>query len=513
MAVQDEILDFFQGLDEGVPPVALDKVRDFVVGLEQQVPLFDGRLAAYVNLDNAATTPPFQPVLDNLVQFFQWYSSVHRGSGFKSLLSTHVYERCREIVAGFLGADLSHHTVIFVQNATQALNKLAMRLCIAQGHLVISTLMEHHSNLLPWRKLGCQVEFAAVDGRDGTLDLKDLEDRIRRNEGRLCLVTVTGASNVTGIMPPIRRIARTAHAHGAMMAVDATQLVPHRPVTMGAPDDPERIDFIAFSAHKMYAPFGSGVLIGPRWVFQRGAPDTVGGGTVDAVTAEEVIWTEPPERDEAGTPNVPGALALASAIRILQSIGMEQLAEHERDLTRRALEKLSRLRGVRLFGLKDTTLKQDRLGVIPLEVEGLSHAQLAAVLGHEWGIGVRNGCFCAQPYVRELLGVSGEEMRAIVSKLGQGDHATVPGMVRASLGVYNTAEEIDCLVEALASVMADGPRASYVLDERYLDYVPDSPGYRFGEHVRFCPRASREPASPPNAPAPPLQASGDPAAL
>jgi selenocysteine lyase/cysteine desulfurase len=485
MSGEDHILEFCPGHDSGIPPIGIDNARRFVVGVEQQVPLVDGRSVPYVNLDNAATTPPFTFVLECSRRFFDWYASVHRGSGFKSLLSTHIYEKCRRTVAEFVGADLSHHTVIFTQNATHALNKLAMRVCVENQHVVLTTTMEHHSNMLPWRRAGCAVDYACVERAHGWLDLADLERRIRASAGRVCLVAVTGASNVTGHMPPIRRIARLAHEHGAMVAVDATQLVPHRPVAMGAPDDPERLDFLAFSGHKMYAPFGCGALIGPRRVFERGSPDAVGGGTVNAVTMNDVLWAEPPEKEEAGTPNVPGALALACAAKVLRSIGMDEVAEHERGLTRRALAALRRIPGLTLYGLADPEVRQDRLGVIPMNADGLSHGELAAVLGHEWGVGVRNGCFCAQPYVRELLGISDREMETVVRRLATGDHTTVPGMVRASLGLYNTADEVDYFVEALARILADGPRAVYVLDREYRDYVPDPPVVRLDDYAPF----------------------------
>jgi len=485
MGVQDAILKLSQEYREKTSAVTTGNVREFVAGLDRQVPLVDGRKVTYVNLDNAATTPPFKPVLDCLAQFSQWYSSIHRGTGFKSILSTHVYERCREVVADFIGADLSYHTLIFVQNATHALNKLSIRACVPNNHVVLSTVMEHHSNLLPWRKLGCKAEYAGIRREDGSLDLSDLESKIRQNADHLCLVTVSGASNVTGALPPIRRIARSAHENGALIAVDATQLVPHRSFRMGAPDDPERIDFAAFSAHKMYAPFGSGVLVGPRKMFEEGAPDMVGGGTIEAVTMDEVIWKAPPERDEAGTPNLLGALALATAVNILKSIGMDNLAAHERELTRRLLTKLVRMKNLTLYGLKDPTLTQDRLGVIALNARGLQHAELAAILGYEWGIGVRNGCFCAQPYVRELLGISKQKMQTIIKKLAAGDHSTVPGIVRASLGVYNTADEVDYFAEALESIIAHGAKVKYVLDPRYMDYVPDTVGFNLDDYSPF----------------------------
>ena len=452
--------------------VTIDNARDYVVGVNQKVPLYDGREARYVNLDNAATTPPFKPVVECSHQFLDWYASVHRGSGFKSQVSTHVFERCREVVAEFVGADLDHHAVIFTQNATHALNKLAMHICTGSRNSIITTAIEHHSNLLPWRKLGCDVAYVGINHNDGTLDMADLEAKVRSRAGRIGLVTVTGASNVTGVIPPIREIARLAHENGALFALDASQLVAHRPFKMGAPDDPERVDFLALSAHKMYAPFGSGVLVGPKTAFEGRDPDHVGGGTVDAVTNSEVMWAPLPEKEEAGTPNLPGCLALACAAKVLEAIGLDNIAEHERDLTRRALAGLSRLDGVAIYGPTVPPDELDRVGSISFNVDGYGHAELAAILGHEWGIGVRNGCFCAQPYVRELLGISDEEMTRIVKKLAAGDHTNVPGMVRASIGVYNTADEVDYLVEAVGAILAEGPRAEYALDQRYRDYVP-----------------------------------------
>jgi selenocysteine lyase/cysteine desulfurase len=333
--------------------------------------------------------------------------------------------------------------------------------------------MEHHSNILPWRQQPCRVEVAGIDRSDGALNLRDLEARLSRHRGRVRVVSLIGASNVTGEMPPIRRVARLAHEHGAWFVVDATQLVPHRKVSMGSPDDPERIDFLAFSAHKMYAPFGGGALVGPKSVFEEGPPDSVGGGTVLAVSDDSVVWHHLPEKEEAGTPNVVGALALARAARAFEEIGMDNLAEHERNLTRYCLETLLGIEGIKLFGRRDPQLKVDRLGVFAIEAAGIPHGLLAAVLGYEWGIGVRNGCFCAQPYVRELLGVEPDEMKRAIEKLSAGDHTTIPGLVRISLGLYNTRDEIDYLAEALRSIVSDGPKAHYVLHPEYRDYVPE----------------------------------------
>ncbi|MEK7269640.1 MAG: aminotransferase class V-fold PLP-dependent enzyme [Planctomycetota bacterium] len=476
-------LEFCPEHDGAMPKIDIRNVRSFIVGVDREVPDAFGRRVPYVNLDNAATTPPLLPVLDCSRRFYEWYASVHRGTGFKSLLSTHVYEKCREVVAAFVGADLQHHTLIFTPNATHALNKLASRFAGCPDGAIVTTTMEHHSNLLPWRRLGGRILYANIRAADGSLDLEDLESKIRSVSGRLRLVTVTAGSNVTGAMPPIRRIARLAHAHGALIAVDATQIVAHRPFSLGAPDDPARVDFAVFSGHKMYAPFGSGVLVGPRRFFEEGAPDAVGGGTANSVTLDEVLWAEPPEKEEAGTPNVPGAVALASAVRTLQAIGMESIAEHERALTRRALERLSKIPGLRLYGSLDPTLAEDRLGIISMTAAALDHAKLAAALGYEWGIGVRNGCFCAQPYVRILLNLSDEETKAIAERLAAGDHVTVPGFVRASFGVYNTEDEVDVLCEAVRKLLSDGPRQRYVFDAVQGAFVPERPAFRIEDYA------------------------------
>jgi selenocysteine lyase/cysteine desulfurase len=229
---------------------------------------------------------------------------------------------------------------------------------------------------------------------------------------------------------------------------------------------------MVFSAHKMHAPFGCGVLAGRCDVFGDTHPDVVGGGAVHAVTDDNVFWQELPEKEEAGTPNLIGALALARSVQVLQQVGMDEVAEHERMLTRRLIAGLLSVDGVRLFGRTDPDLAVDRLGVCTIEAEGFSHAMLAAVLGYEWGIGVRNGCFCAQPYVRELLGVSAADEQKAVLQLVQGDHSRVPGLVRASLGVYNTPDEIDRFIEALRAILTDGPRATYTLHPQHHDYVP-----------------------------------------
>lgn len=436
----------------------LEEIRRRIVGLDREVPLLGGGRRTYINFDNGATTPPFRETLEAMGAFMEWYSSVHRGTGFKSLLSTDVYESCRAQVGRFVGADPERHTVIFCCNTTHAINKLCRRLRLAPGERVLSTVMEHHSNLLPWRMAGA-VETVGLCGLGGTLDLEEMERKLQG--GGVRLVTVTGASNVTGTMPPLGRIARLAHAHGAQLMVDAAQLAAHRAIVMGTPGEPDSIDFLAFSAHKIYAPFGLGVLIGPREFFAGGPPTVAGGGTVKLVTDDDIIWAEAPYLEEAGSPNVTGAVALAKALQILESIGMERVAQHERELTGHLLRRLAGIRGIRVYGDRDTAPGTDRVGVVPILAEGYEHALLAAILGYEYGIGVRHGCFCAHPYLLRLLNVSAEQSEANAARVRGGNHHGLPGFVRISLGIYNTTAEIDTLAEALTTIMREGPRGSY----------------------------------------------------
>jgi len=256
--------------------------RDRVAGVNARVPVLGGGTRPYVNFDNAASTPPFHRVLDAVTEFAPWYSNVHRGTGFKSRLSTWAYDEARASVARWLGADAEHDVVLFTRNATEGLNRIARRFPFAPNAVVLTTMMEHHSNDLPWRRVACVVHVRV--SQDGRLDEDDLRDRLREHAGRVALLAVTGASNVTGIVNPVHTYARWAHEAGARIVVDAAQLAPHRAIEMRPGNDPGHLDFVAFSAHKVYAPFGVGVLVGPREVFAAGDSDDVGGGRWTAWT-------------------------------------------------------------------------------------------------------------------------------------------------------------------------------------------------------------------------------------
>jgi selenocysteine lyase/cysteine desulfurase len=441
-----------------------------VIGSDQQVPLLDGSQVRYLNLDNAASTPALRVVKEKFDEALLWYSSVHRGSGFKSLLSTQLYEEAREIMLDFVGADRAADCVIFCKNTTEAINRLANRFPFSPGDLVLTTGLEHHSNDLPWRAKAGVLHAAVQD--DGQLDMADFTRKLEANAGKIKLVAVSGASNVTGCLPPIYEIAEMAHHHGAQIMVDCAQLLPHRKIDMGSPGSPRRLDFIAFSAHKVYAPFGSGGLVGLKEFFERGEPDYRGGGTVEIVTLEEVTWTGAPERDEAGSPNVLGAVAVAAAVKYLQGAGMDAVAAHEAELTAYALRRLGALPGVKLFGCVDPEQAHRRLGVIPFAVDGLAHGKVAAILGFEAGIGVRDGCFCAHPYILRLLGVTEEDYRRYYQRVLGHNRSDLPGLVRMSFGCYNTLADVDRLVSALERIIAGDVQGQYQSDPASGSYYP-----------------------------------------
>lgn len=469
--------------DIAARPELLSAWRRRVVGLDRTVPVAGGGSRRYVNLDNGATTPALEPVMHAVSEFLGWYSSVHRGAGYKSRLATAAYEETREIVADFVGADLGDRVVVYGKNATEALNKLAARLDLAPDDVVLCTIVEHHSNLLPWRA-HAKVDHVDLDAQ-GALDLADLEAKLASHKGRVRIVAVTGASNVTGYVPPVHDMAELAHRHGAEIVVDAAQLAPHRAIDMRPLDDPRHIDYLVFSAHKMYAPFGTGVLVGPRSLFLRGTPDVVGGGTVRIVTLDEAVWSDPPEKEEAGSPNAVGAIALAAAIKCLQCIGMDSLEAHEKALTAYALDRLKQVPGIRLYGLHGSA---DSLGVLSFNLAGMQHGLVAAVLGWEAAVGVRNGCFCAHPYLLRLLEVGPDDAERLRDEMADGVRSRVPGAVRASFGFYNDESDVDALADALERISRGELACAYVQDPHSGDFRPDLPPEDFGSAFKIaCP--------------------------
>ncbi|MGD9705384.1 MAG: aminotransferase class V-fold PLP-dependent enzyme [Acidimicrobiia bacterium] len=435
--------------------------RGALIGIDQPVPVFDGGLVPYVNLDNAASTPAFRSAVETIERALPFYSGVHRGTGYKSRLCTTAFERAREVVGEFLGADPERDVVVFTKNTTEAINKLARALPMAADSVVLTTLLEHHSNDLPWRD---RVRTIHVGARpDGTLDVDHLDRLLAEHAGRIALLAVSGASNVTGVVQPVHELAARVHAVGGRIMVDAAQLAAHRPIDMRSHDDPGHLDFVALSAHKMYAPFGTGALVGTRCAFGC-APAHAGGGTVRAVTTEAIAWADLPDREEAGSPNVLGAIALAAAITTLSAAGLDRIAGHEVALTRYAITRLSTVPGLTFAGPSATSPCIDRVGVLPFTIAGIEHGLIAAVLGYEHAVGVRSGCFCAHPYITHLLRMSQAEAAVWADAARHGDKRGVPGLVRISFGCYNDRHDVDVAVQGLERVVAGEIAADYRAD-------------------------------------------------
>ncbi len=436
-------------------------MRPEVVGEKTKVRVLSGE-RTYIFFDNAASTPALRRVKEKLNQVLPYYSNVERGIGYKSFVSTELFEEAREKVREFLDVPESH-TVIFTKNTTEAINKLARRLkeFIGDGK-VLTTEMEHHSNLLPWLNYYDTV-VVPVDSH-GRLDLNRIEDTLKKEGGRIKLVSVSGASNVTGFPNPIYEIGEIAHRYGALFSVDGAQLVPHRRVHVS-----RGIDFLSFSAHKFYAPFGSGALVARAEFFRDGIPESVGGGTVKFVSLDEVIWAELPEREEAGTPVILGAVALAEAMRTFEEWGMENLERREEELHQELYRVLSSFDKIEILG------GERRAGdfpVISFITKGVSPYLISSVLSFEYAIGVRTGCFCAQPYVKKLMGVSGEETERVKKNLMEGK---LPGLgaIRTSLSFYNTAGEIEILKQALEDALSR-KNFRYQYDPHFKAFIPEN---------------------------------------
>ncbi len=417
----------------------LDNIRDYVVGLEEPVEVRKGVFRPVINFDNAATTPALQPVADEVLSRLAAYGSIGRGNSAKSDISTDVYNGTRDKVLRFVNANPGVYTAFFVNNTTDGLNKLASALITGTEDVVLCTRMEHHANDLSWRER-CKVIYAEVDDQ-GRIIYEDLERLLQENQVRY--VAVTAASNVTGYVTDVHRIAKMAHEHGAQIIVDGAQIVAHRAFSMKGDTPEEDIDFFVFSAHKMYSPFGGGAVVGRTDVLDKHIPQFYGGGMIDIVTDHSVIWGVAPETYEAGSPNYPGVVGMGKAIEILQEIGFDAISAHEQALVRRLVDGLSQMDNIILYG--DCVNTADRVGVVSFNFSDANSFFVAARLS-EKGAATRRGDFCAHPYVWRLMGISEEEALSFEGCVS----GKTAGMIRVSFGIYNTEEEVDEFLQMLS---------------------------------------------------------------
>ncbi|MGB9853806.1 MAG: aminotransferase class V-fold PLP-dependent enzyme [Candidatus Bathyarchaeales archaeon] len=385
-----------------------------------------------IYFDNAATTQKPKQVIEAIKEFYETHNAnVHRAVHTLSLEATDLYESAHDEVAKFINAK-SIEEIIFLRGTTEAINLIAYSWGLRNLNRedeVLLTLMEHHSNIVPWEILskikGFQVKYVDVDA-DGTLNYEALEKTISK---KTKIVSITHVSNVTGAINNVKRVIKTAHEHDALVLVDGAQSVPHIPVDVKDLD----ADFLAFSGHKMLAPTGIGVLYGKRELLEKMEPFHGGGEMIREVSFDLrarrclISWNDLPWKFEAGTPNISGGIGLMAAVKYLRALGMENVQAHECALTEYALKRMQECEKVKVYGPKDASA---RCGIMPFTIEGFNSHDVALFLD-SYGIMIRSGFHCAQP-LHEKLGLSSS--------------------ARASFYIYNTKEEIDQFIEALKEI-------------------------------------------------------------
>jgi cysteine desulfurase/selenocysteine lyase len=385
-----------------------------------------------IYFDNAATTQKPRQVIDATSDFYANHNAnVHRAVHTLSLEATDYYEKAREKIAKFINAK-DPSEVVFVRGTTEAINLVAYSWGLSnlgKDHEVLVSLMEHHSNIVPWEitaKLkGFTIKYTRVNA-DGTLDYDDFERKFSRKTKIACLSHV---SNVTGIINDVKRIAHAAHDNGALMLVDGAQSAPHLPVDVQELD----VDFLAFSGHKMLGPTGIGVLYGKKELLEKMQPFQGGGEMIKEVAISQgegcsIILNDPPWKFEAGTPNICGAVGLAEAVKYLEAIGMDEVLNHEKSLNKYAVERMQECSKVTIYGSSNLSKK---CGIIPFGVKGLSSHDVALICDN-YGIMIRSGYHCAQPLHQQVLKIQSSD--------------------RASFYVYNTKDEIDRFMEVLKEI-------------------------------------------------------------
>lgn len=386
-------------------------------------------LKRYVNdkplvyFDNAATSQKPKVVIDAIVRYYREYNAnIHRGIHKLAEEATLAHEEAREKIAKFVNAKRTEE-IIFTRNATESINLVAYswgRANIRSGDKIVLTIMEHHSNIVPWQLLAqekdAKIEFVKIDG-NGELREDEVQELI---DEKTKLVCVTHASNVLGTINPVKDIGRVAHRYGAMFLIDAAQSVPHMTVDVRDID----CDFAAFSGHKMLGPTGIGVLYGKCELLESMPPFLGGGEMIREVHTTGASWKDLPYKYEAGTPNISGAIGLGAAVDYLRGIGMRNVHDYEKEITSYALEQMKQVEGLAIYGPMDV---ERRVGVVSFNLGDIHPHDLASILDEE-GVAIRSGHHCAQPLMEFL---------------------ELPATSRASFYIYNTKEEVDVFINAL----------------------------------------------------------------
>ncbi|OWK26755.1 MAG: hypothetical protein US76_03475 [Parcubacteria group bacterium GW2011_GWA2_38_13b] len=442
---------------------------------------FHGESIAY--LDNAASTPMPLFLQKKFCEIFnKYYSNVHRGAHYFSIISTVKYEEARKIAMDFIGGDKKTHEIIFAYNTTDALN-LAAHLIKNKKGIVLASEMEHHSNYLPYLRDNV-VELFCVD-EFGNIDYADLEKKLKKYDVKL--VAVSGVSNVTGILSDIGLMAKLAHKYGAKILIDGAQALAHMPLDVKK----YGIDFFAGAGHKMYAP-GVAFLYAPRAILDEAESYRPGGGTINYVLPDEVNYSLSPERHEGGTPNIAGAIVLGEAMKWLKKIGMKNIRKHEMELFEYLVGELKKIPQVKIYPIRSNPAVRDadmslvnrtsngvygdlnfewHLGLVSFNIENIHHSLAVAILNYEAGAAIRNGCHCAHIYLKQLLKLNKkdiEKIKKILAKKQKGitetENLIIPGTLRASLGIFNNKKDVDKLIRGVKMIAEKKWKRDYIYE-------------------------------------------------
>jgi len=467
----------------------LKNIQSDFIGLDTLYTRADGKKTKRIYLDSTASTLMMKAAYNAIESFYDHYSNTHSLLHFSAKIATQNYKWAHDRILSFVKADPKKYACFFTGSGTTAgINRIArvFRDFQPDRDVVLVSLMEHHSNDLPHRKHAGKVVHVPLDdheGQPGCINMDALKKELEKYKDRINYIAMTGVSNVTGIINPIYDIAELAHKYGALILVDGAQMAAHLPIQINGHSNPLRnIDAFVFSGHKTYVPGSPGVVICRKDILSSMEPEEVGGGMVDQVHVDRyTILDQFPDREEAGTPNIPGAIGLAAAIDVLDKIGMEFIYEDETALINGALNQIKQIEHVIIYG--DTNWSTcPRAASISFNIRGLDHGLVAAILNDYHNIAVRNACFCAHPYVKEMII---EEIIGPGKDLNKIDFnaelKVKAGMVRASFGIYSTKDDVSALVSALKDIVAkrDEYSSLYTLDGTgtycHKTFKPDEP--------------------------------------
>lgn len=419
-----------------------------------------------IMLNNAATTPPLQRTIKKMLSFLNEYGSFHRGAGPYATKTHLETNKALAYIKKFIGAS-KQQSLLFTNNTSGAINLFIRLLDLKKNDIIITSEIEHTSNNLPWQYNTKAKTIFTKAFDDGSIDYKDLEKKAKLHSNKLKLIAITGAASLSGYVPDIGKISKIAHRHKALLFIDAAQLAPHRPIDMHK----QKIDALAFSAHKIYAPFGIGVLALPNQILKR-QPVDPGGGSIDMITKKDIIWSSPEQKHQAGTWNVPGIIALGESCKSYMSYGWEKIIKHEQNLVNYMVEKLTQVPKIHLYFDARKYLEENRIGTFVFNIKGVHHALLSAILEHEYKIETRSGTICNHMLVRRWLKINDEQQTRINKRISSGNLLASYGIVRASLGFHNTKKDIDRLTKALAEIAISGHKRKYKALPKEGIYIP-----------------------------------------